>query len=54
MANNLSNHDGLIIIGVDEETDYSICDITSNPNKRKTVRLCIKIYFFLSQKNARK
>lgn len=26
MANNPSNHDGLIIIGVDEETDYSICD----------------------------
>ena len=36
MANNLSNHDGLIIIGVDEETDYSICDITSDPNRRKT------------------
>ena len=35
MANNLSNHDGLIIIGVDEETDYSICDITSDPNRRK-------------------
>ena len=27
MANNLSNHDGLIIVGVDEETDYSICDV---------------------------
>ena len=36
MANNLSNHDGLIIIGVDEETDYSICDITSDPHRRKT------------------
>lgn len=23
MANNLSNHDGLIIIGVNEETDYA-------------------------------
>lgn len=26
MANNLSNHDGLIIIGVNEETDYATCD----------------------------
>lgn len=36
MANNPSNHDGLIIIGIDEETDYSICDITNDPNRRKT------------------
>lgn len=36
MANNLSNHDGLIIVGVDEETDYSICDVTNDPNRRKT------------------
>lgn len=36
MANNLSSHDGLIIIGVDEETDYSICDITKDVNRRKT------------------
>lgn len=36
MANNLSNHDGLIIIGVNEETDYSICDVTNDPNRRKT------------------
>ena len=36
MANNLSNHDGLIIIGVDEETDYSICDVTNDSNRRRT------------------
>lgn len=36
MANNLSNHDGLIIIGIDEETDYAVCDITNDPNRRKT------------------
>lgn len=36
MANNLSNHDGFIIIGVDEETDYSICDVANDQNKRKT------------------
>lgn len=36
MANNLSNHDGLIIIGVDEETDYSICNVANDQNRRKT------------------
>lgn len=35
MANNLSNHDGLIIVGVDEETDYSICDVINDQNRRK-------------------
>ena len=36
LANNLSSHDGLIIIGVDEENDYSICDIRNDSNRRKT------------------
>lgn len=36
MANNLSNHDGLIIVGVDEETDYTICDVANDPNRKKT------------------
>lgn len=36
MANNLSNHDGFIIIGVDEETEYSICDVANDPNRKKT------------------
>ena len=47
MANNLSNHDGLIIIGVDEETDYSICDITSDPNRKKRRTLL----YFCERKN---
>ena len=36
MANNLSDHDGLIIVGVDEETDYTICDVANDPNRKKT------------------
>ena len=36
MANNLTNHDGFIVIGIDEETDYSICDVTNDSNRRKT------------------
>lgn len=36
MANNITNHDGLIIIGVDEETDYSICNVANDQNRKKT------------------
>lgn len=36
MANNLENHDAYIIIGVDEETDYSLIDITRDPNRKNT------------------
>lgn len=35
MANNLSNHDGLIIVGVDEETDYTICDVANDPIEKR-------------------
>ena len=35
MANNPSNHDGFIIIGVDEK-DYSIYDVTNDDNRKKT------------------
>ena len=45
MANNLSNHDGLIIIGVDEENDYSICDVTNDSNRRRTktsLHFCVR------------
>ena len=28
--------DGFIIVGVDEETDYSICDVTNDSNRRRT------------------
>ena len=48
MANNLSNHDGLIIVGVDEETDFSICDVKNDPNRRKTQ----DIVAFLREKEA--
>ena len=47
MANNLSNHDGLIIVGVDEETDYTICDVANDPNRKKTQ----DIVAFLREKN---
>lgn len=36
MANNLTSHNGFIIIGIDEETNYSICDMRNEPNRRKT------------------
>lgn len=36
MANNLSNHDGFIIIGIDEEANYAACDIINDPNRRRT------------------
>lgn len=36
MANNLADHDGYIIIGVDEEREYSIVDVVDDPNRRDT------------------
>lgn len=39
MANNLKNHDAYIIIGVDEEANYSICDVQADPNRRNTQNL---------------
>lgn len=36
MANNPSDNDGYIIIGVDEEQDYSIVDVSDDTNRRKT------------------
>ena len=36
MANNLSNHDGYIIIGVDEENDYLIANVENDSNRRNT------------------
>lgn len=36
MANNLSNQDGLIIIGIDEETDYEIQDVEIDSNRKRT------------------
>lgn len=36
MANNLSNQDGLIIIGVDEEKEFILDDIVNDSNRKKT------------------
>ena len=35
-ANNLVNRDCYIIIGVDQENDYGIVDITSDSNRKNT------------------
>ena len=34
MANNLSDNDGYIIIGIDEEKDYSIRDVKLDENRK--------------------
>ncbi len=39
MANNLTNHDGLIIIGVDEEKDYKIVGVEEDKNRKNTQNL---------------
>lgn len=39
MANNLVNRDAYIIIGVDEEKDYQLCDVSQSHNRRNTQML---------------
>lgn len=39
MANNLVDRDAYIIIGIDEENDYSIQDVTQDKNRRNTQML---------------
>lgn len=39
MANNLSNRDAYIIIGIDEENDYSFSSVKSDPNRKNTQQL---------------
>ena len=39
MANNLSNNDGYIIIGIDEEKDYSIRDVKLDENRKNTQKI---------------
>ncbi len=39
MANNLSNRNAYIIIGVDEEKDYSFSSVKSDPNRKNTQQL---------------
>lgn len=36
MANNLADRDAYIIVGVDEEKNYELCDIRNDPNRRNT------------------
>ena len=36
MSNMVTHEDGLIIIGVDEEQDYSICGVENDPRRKKT------------------
>ena len=36
MANNLENRDGYIIIGVDEENNYELCDVSQDRNRKTT------------------
>ena len=39
MSNLLVADEGLIIIGVDEESSYSVCDVTADPNRRDTMEM---------------
>lgn len=39
MANNLENRDAYIVIGVDEENDYSVVDVKSDPHRRNTQQI---------------
>lgn len=39
MANNLVNRDAYIIIGINEEDDFSVCDIRQDTNRRNTQQL---------------
>ena len=39
MANNLENRDAYIIIGVDEENDYSLVDVTTDVNRKNTQKM---------------
>lgn len=36
MSNNLTSSNAYIIIGIDEENDYSICDVVNDPNRKQT------------------
>jgi predicted HTH transcriptional regulator len=39
MANNLTNNDAYIIIGVNESENYNICDVSEDPKRRSTQNL---------------
>ena len=39
MSNLTGDEDGLIIIGVDEENDCKLCDVSNDPNRKDTHEL---------------
>lgn len=39
MSNQIVDEDGLIIIGVDEENDFQVSDVTDNEERRNTQQL---------------
>lgn len=39
MANNLVNRDAYIIVGIDEENDFSVCDVRNDENRKNTQQL---------------
>lgn len=39
MANNLENWDAYIIIGIDEDNNFSVCDVQQDKNRRNTQQL---------------
>lgn len=39
MANNLHNRAAFIIIGVDEEQDYAVVDVKTDPNRKNTQKM---------------
>lgn len=49
MANNLVNRDAYIIVGIDEEHEYAVCDVSNDTNRRNTQML---IEFLRSRKFA--
>ena len=48
MANNPSPHDEFIVIGINEETHFSVYDVVNDPNRRKTQDMVT----FLRDKNS--
>lgn len=39
MSNNLVNRDSYILIGIDEDEDYIIKDVSNNPNRKNTQKI---------------
>lgn len=39
MANNLTDKDGYIVIGINEDDDYTINDVSNDPNRKNTQKL---------------